>query len=157
MTPRPVTDSPAGAAAAQELPSTLRILLVDDSRTMRRIQRNALAPLGPIEFVEAGDGAEAMVRLAAEGPGAFDLALVDWNMPHMDGLTLLRRARAADPTLPMIMVSHEGQRARVMEAIAAGVTDYVIKPFTPQRLIERVRLRARRSSAAAAAAAAAPP
>ena len=128
-----------------------RILLVDDSRTMRRIQQNALAALGPVEFVEAGDGAEALVLLAADGPGAFDVALVDWNMPHVDGLTFLRRARAADPTLPVIMVSQEGQRDRVMEAIAAGVTDYVIKPFTPQRLLEKVRLRARQPRAAAAA------
>jgi len=116
----------------------MRILLVDDSRTMRNIQRKLLSVLGEPEFAEAGDGLEAL-SLIASSPQPFDLILIDWNMPNMDGHTLVCRIREKDKTTPLIMVTTEAEKARVLEAIKAGVNNYVIKPFTPEALLERVR------------------
>ncbi|HMB94700.1 MAG TPA: response regulator [Tepidisphaeraceae bacterium] len=115
----------------------MRILLVDDSRTMRNIQKKALEALGPVEFAEAGDGVEAVTVLA--GQGKFDLIMIDWNMPNMDGITLVRKIRESDKKTPLIMATTEAEKTRVMEALKAGVNNYVIKPFTPEILVEKVR------------------
>lgn len=115
----------------------MKILLVDDSRTMRNIQKKALGEIAAgVEFAEAGDGVEALALL--EG-GAFDLVLVDWNMPNMDGLTLVRKVRQTDKGTRLVMCTTEAEKARVIEAIKAGVNNYVVKPFTAEALTEKVK------------------
>lgn len=114
----------------------MKVLLVDDSRTMRNIQKKSLESLGSVEFAEAGDGVEALTVIAGQAP--FDLMLIDWNMPNMNGITLVGKVREKDKTTPMIMVTTEAEKQRVIDAIKAGVNNYVIKPFTPQALIEKV-------------------
>jgi two-component system chemotaxis response regulator CheY len=113
----------------------MKILLVDDSRTIRNIQKNVLAEIGYSDVVEAGDGMEALSRIAAEKP---DLMLVDWNMPNMDGITLVRKVRESDKTTPIIMCTTEAEKSRVVEAIKAGVNNYVVKPFTGETLSEKI-------------------
>ena len=115
----------------------MRILLVDDSRIMRNIQKKSLETLGPADFSEAGDGIEALAQIACGQP--FDLILIDWNMPNMDGRTLVGKIREKDKTTPLIMVTTEAEKTRVIEAIKAGVNNYVIKPFTPDALMDKVR------------------
>jgi two-component system, chemotaxis family, chemotaxis protein CheY len=117
----------------------MRILLVDDSKTMRNIQKKVLTTMNVTEFAEAGDGLEALTAIAASGATKFDLILVDWNMPNMNGHTLVQRIREKDKTTPLIMCTTEAEKARVVEAIKAGVNNYVIKPFTPEALIEKVQ------------------
>ena len=114
----------------------MRILLVDDSRTIRNIQKNTLAGMGHTDVLEAADGQEALTVLAAQRP---DLMLLDWNMPNMDGITLIRKVRETDKALPMIMVTTEAERSRVMEALKAGVNNYVVKPFTAETLGEKIQ------------------
>jgi two-component system, chemotaxis family, chemotaxis protein CheY len=127
----------------------MKILLVDDSRTMRNIEKNVLKALGDPVYVEAGDGQEALTCLAAH-PDGVDLMLIDWNMPHMDGLTLIKKVREKDKTTPIIMVTTEAEKTRIIEAIKAGVNNYVIKPFTPDALLERVNQTLAKSKTAAA-------
>ncbi len=114
----------------------MKILLVDDSRTIRNLQKNVLVASGYAEILEASDGVEAMAIVESNRP---DLVLLDWNMPNMDGITVVRRIRETDKALPIIMVTTEAEKARVVEAIKAGATNYVIKPFTSQTLMERVQ------------------
>lgn len=113
----------------------MKVLLVDDSRTMRNIQRSVLTELGATEIVEAGDGLEALATLDSFQP---DLALVDGVMPNMDGLSFVRAFRERDRATPVIMVTTESERSRVIEAIKAGVDNYVVKPFTPDLLAQRI-------------------
>ena len=113
----------------------MKVLLVDDSRTIRSIQKKVFAELGYTEILEAGDGVEALDILSRIRP---DLALIDWNMPRMDGLALVRKIRESDKTLPLIMCTTEAEKSRVIEAIQAGVNNYLVKPFTADTLKERV-------------------
>jgi len=113
----------------------MKIMLVDDSRTIRNIEKNVLAQLGYTDIVEAGDGLEALNLVAAQMP---DLFLVDWNMPNMDGLTLVKNLRAKNKQVPIIMVTTEAEKSRVIEAIKAGVNNYVVKPFTAETLGEKI-------------------
>jgi two-component system chemotaxis response regulator CheY len=115
----------------------MKILLVDDSRTMRNIQKKILEVHPGVEFVEAADGIEALAQLAANGP--VDLALVDWNMPNMDGHTLVLKMREKDRKTPIIMCTTEAEKPRVIEALKAGVNNYVVKPFTGDVLLEKVQ------------------
>jgi len=115
----------------------MKVLLVDDSRIMRNIQKKSLEGLGAVEVAEAGDGVEALTVIAGQSP--FDLMLVDWNMPNMNGLALVTKVREKDKTTPIIMVTTEAEKQRVVDAIKAGVNNYVIKPFTPPQLIEKVQ------------------
>lgn len=126
----------------------MKILLVDDSKTMRNIQRKVLSVLEGSEFSEAGDGLEALTVIAST-PGGFGLILVDWNMPNMDGHTLVQKIRTTDKTTPLIMCTTEAEKTRVVEAIKAGVNNYVIKPFTPETLTEKVKQTLSRLKAAA--------
>jgi two-component system chemotaxis response regulator CheY len=114
-----------------------KFLLVDDSRTMRNIQKKVLGVLPEAEFVEAGDGMEALTAIAGE-PAGFRLILIDWNMPNMDGITLVHKIREKDKKTPLIMATTEAEKSRVLEAIRAGVNNYVVKPFTPEGLLEKV-------------------
>ncbi len=118
----------------------MNILLVDDSRTMRNIQKKVLATAWPAAtFAEAGDGLEALTQIAANGADPFSLILIDWNMPNMDGLTLVKKIREKDRKTPLIMVTTEAEKTRVVDAIKAGVNNYVIKPFTPEMLTDKVQ------------------
>ncbi|MGF1635421.1 MAG: response regulator [Phycisphaerae bacterium] len=114
----------------------MKILLVDDSKTMRNIQKKVLGDLPCQDFGEAGDGVEALQVLQQ---GTYDLALVDWNMPNMDGHTLVTKIRVDNKKMPLIMCTTEAEKERVVEAIKAGVNNYIIKPFTPETLLEKVR------------------
>jgi two-component system chemotaxis response regulator CheY len=126
----------------------MKILLVDDSRTMRMIQRKALTLLGADTFfAEAGDGVEALAVIAAT-PGGFDLILVDWNMPNMNGLELVTRVRQTDKKTLLMMATTEAEKQRVVDAIKAGVNNYVVKPFTADALLEKVRQTIYKSKAA---------
>ena len=127
----------------------MKILMVDDSRTMRNIQKNVLKVLGDPVCTEASDGVEALTCVASH-PEGFDLMLVDWNMPHMDGLSFVKRVREKNKTTPIIMVTTEAEKTRIIEAIKAGVNNYVIKPFTPDSLIDRVKQTMAKCVAAAA-------
>jgi len=113
----------------------MRIMLIDDSKTMRNIQKSVLAQLGHTDIEEACDGQDALSKVGAFKP---DLLLVDWNMPNMDGLTFVKAFRQQDKTTPMIMVTTEAEKSRVIEAIKAGVNNYVVKPFTPDLLSQRI-------------------
>jgi two-component system chemotaxis response regulator CheY len=115
----------------------MRILVVDDFSTMRRIIKNLLTDLGYTNISEADDGSTALVAL---NQGNFDFVVTDWNMPGTTGIELLRAIRA-DPrlkTLPVLMVTAEAKREQIIEAAQAGVNGYVIKPFTAQTLEEKL-------------------
>ena len=118
----------------------MRILVVDDSRIMRNIVKNTLKSMYNIEegFVEASNGEEAWSILQSS---QIDLVLLDWNMPLLNGIDLLRRLRAIDKykTLPIIMVTSEAAKYNVVEAVKAGINDYLIKPVTEKNLYEKVR------------------
>ena len=123
----------------------MRVLLVDDSKTMRNIQKGILAQLGYTEIQEATDGLDALSKVGAFNP---ELLLVDWNMPNMDGLTFVKEFRGKGNKAPVIMVTTESEKARVVEAIKAGVNNYVVKPFTPDVLSDRIKETLSRVSAA---------
>ncbi len=114
----------------------MKILLVDDSRTIRNIQKNVLKQLGYEDIVEAEDGVVALAKFNEQTP---DLALVDWNMPNMDGITLIRKIREFNKRVPLIMCTTEAEKSRVLEAIKAGVNNYVVKPFTVESLGEKIK------------------
>ncbi len=113
----------------------MKIMLIDDSKTMRNIQKSVLAQLGHTEVEEACDGQDALSKVTAFRP---DLILVDWNMPNMDGLTFVKTFRTGNKVTPLIMVTTESEKSRVIEAIKAGVNNYVVKPFTPDVLSQRI-------------------
>ena len=119
----------------------MNILLVDDSRTMRNIQKKVLTALGEVNFAEAADGVEALAVIAAQ-PAGFDLILVDWNMPNMDGLQMLQSIRADANTaiskLPVLMVTAEAKKENIIAAAQAGANGYVVKPFTAATLDEKL-------------------
>lgn len=112
-----------------------RVLIADDSMTIRRILAKELTALGVSEVVEAGDGVEAMT---AAGSGKFDLVLLDWNMPRATGIEALKGIRAKGNKVPVIMVTSEAEKSRVVEAIQSGANDYLVKPFTGQTLGAKV-------------------
>ena len=116
--------------------TTLKFLVVDDFSTMRRILRNLLKELGFANVEEAEDGAVALQRLKA---GGIDFVVSDWNMPNMDGLTLLQSVRA-DPALkhlPVLMVTAEAKKENIIAAAQAGASGYIVKPFTAATLNEK--------------------
>jgi two-component system chemotaxis response regulator CheY len=126
----------------------MKILLVDDSKTMRNIQKRTLATLPEAQFVEAADGLEGIAAMTGAGPNGFQLVLVDWNMPNMDGLTVVQRVRETDKTTPMIMCTTEAEKTRVIDALKAGVNNYVVKPFTAEALTEKVQQTLQKAKAA---------
>jgi two-component system chemotaxis response regulator CheY len=130
----------------------MNILLVDDSRTMRSIQKKTLETMGQVTFAEAGDGIEALSLLAAT-PEGFSLVLIDWNMPNMDGLTLVRKIREKNKTMPLVMVTTEAEKQRIIDALRAGANNYILKPFTPETLLDKIKQTLDRVKATAAKAA----
>ena len=115
----------------------MKILVVDDFSTMRRIVKNLLADLGYTNVVEADDGNTALPILKA---GGIEFVVTDWNMPGMTGIDLLKtiRADARLKALPVLMVTAEAQRDQIIEAAKAGVNGYIIKPFTAVTLKEKI-------------------
>ena len=124
----------------------MQILLVDDSGTMRAIQKKYLVTLGIKEkdILEAEDGKAALAIFESQ---LFDLVLTDWNMPVMDGLEFLTEIRKRDQEIPVIMITTEAERSRVLAAITAGVSDYLTKPFSPRELVARINSLLRRNQA----------
>jgi two-component system chemotaxis response regulator CheY len=118
----------------------MKVLLVDDSVTMRRIQKTQINTLGITDIIEAGDGQEALGKLKGSMP--LDLILLDWNMPVMDGITFLKTVRADDTykDVKIIMCTSESEKSRVVEALKSGANNYIIKPFTPEALKEKLGL-----------------
>jgi two-component system chemotaxis response regulator CheY len=114
-------------------------MVIDDSRAMRAILRRIVTELG-FDCVEAGDGQEALDRLSSGGVP--DLALVDWNMPVLDGLSFIQtvRSRPEWRHITLMMVTTEGEQAQIVRALAAGAHEYVIKPFTPAAIEEKLAL-----------------
>lgn len=114
----------------------MKALVVDDSMTIRRIVIKALALAGIADATEAGDGVEAV---EATKSSQFDVILLDWNMPKMSGIDTLRTIRQTGNKTPVIMVTTEAEKSRVIEAIKTGANDYLIKPFSPDQLAQKVK------------------
>ena len=115
----------------------MRILVVDDFSTMRRILKNILKQIGYTDIDEAEDGNGALAKLRQD---KYDLVVSDWNMPNMSGLDLLKaiRADSALNGIPVLMVTAEAKKENVVEAIKAGVNNYIVKPFTAEVLREKI-------------------
>jgi two-component system, chemotaxis family, chemotaxis protein CheY len=118
----------------------MRALIVDDSKTMRRIVGKVVKDNGFETIVEAENGQEALLRLRDGGDAPVALALVDWNMPVMDGLSFVKAARADGFTLPIIMITTEGSLEYVTRAIEAGANEYLMKPFTKESLRDKLAI-----------------
>lgn len=114
----------------------MKILVVDDSATMRRILVNSLQRIGYSECVEAGDGREAIDKF----DGSIQFVITDWNMPNVSGLDLTRalRAHPDGKAVPILMVTTRSVKEDIIAAIQAGVNNYIVKPFTPQVLKEKI-------------------
>ena len=116
----------------------MKLLVVDDSSTMRRIIKNTLARLGYKDVLEGADGLQGWDALDTNPD--VEMLITDWNMPEMNGLELVKKVRADERfvDLPIIMVTTEGGKAEVITALKAGVNNYIVKPFTPQVLKEKL-------------------
>lgn len=118
----------------------MKILVVDDSRIMRNIVKNCVSggQLPPSEFMEAPDGRQALEIIERDPP---DLLLLDWNMPNLNGIELVKMLRSKDrfKSLPIIMITSEAAKYNVIEAVKAGVNDYVIKPVSESFLIDKIK------------------
>lgn len=117
--------------------SDLKILAVDDSPTMRRIILNTLKRAGFENVIEASDGKDALAKLKID---KFDFVITDWNMPEMDGLTFVTTIRADDSlkSLPVLMITTRSVKEDIIQAMDAGVNNYIVKPFTPETLAEKI-------------------
>ncbi|WP_034764135.1 chemotaxis response regulator CheY [Chrysiogenes arsenatis] len=115
----------------------MRIITVDDSSTMRRIIKNTLLRLGFKNVIEADNGVSG---LAALGENKVDLVITDWNMPEMDGLQFVKAIRASEEYkhLPILMITTEAAKEDILEALRSGVNNYIVKPFTPETLKEKL-------------------
>ena len=120
---------------AERSVSRMRVLVADDSATVRTIIRRSLQALGVGETIEAADGQQA-VELFQQG--GIDLVLTDWNMPGKTGVEVTREIRSLDRKVPIIMVTTEAEKSRVLEAVAAGASDYLIKPFMTEVLEQKL-------------------
>ncbi len=116
----------------------LKFLVVDDSVTMRRIVVNSLKNLGYNDYVEAGDGEEAFAKLQEDS--SINFVITDWNMPNMSGLELSKKIRSTPEfeNLPIMMVTTRGVKEDIVDALKAKVNNYVVKPFTPQILKQKI-------------------
>ena len=115
----------------------MKILVVDDFPTMRRIIKNLLKQLGFQHMLEAEDGLNALNLMKEE---TFDFVVTDWNMPKMTGIELLRNIRSDDnfKVIPVLMVTAESEKENILEAIQAGVNNYIVKPFTADTLKDKI-------------------
>jgi two-component system, chemotaxis family, chemotaxis protein CheY len=117
----------------------MRFLIVDDSSTMRRIIINTLNKLGHQDFVEASNGREGIDRLGTSN-GAIDMIITDWNMPEMNGIDFIKavRSTAGSKDVPVLMVTTNAAKDDIVEALRAGVNNYVVKPFTAETIKEKI-------------------
>jgi len=115
----------------------LKILAVDDSPTMRRIIVNTLKRAGFNDVVEASDGKDALAKMKVD---KYDFIITDWNMPEMDGLAFVTQMRSSDEfrDMPVLMVTTRSVKEDIIEAMKAGVNNYIVKPFTPETLSEKI-------------------
>lgn len=115
----------------------MKFLVVDDSPTMRRIVINALKSFGVEDVVEAEDGQDALAKLKEN---KIDFVITDWNMPNMSGLDLTKTIRSSEQwsNLPILMVTTRGLKEDIIQALQAKVNNYIVKPFTPQVLKEKI-------------------
>jgi two-component system, chemotaxis family, chemotaxis protein CheY len=113
------------------------VLVVDDFATMRRILKNILRQIGFTSISEAEDGTSALTMLKKK---KFDLILCDWNMPEMPGIELLKQVRADDglKDIPFVMITAEAKKENILAAVQAGVSNYVVKPFTAEIISEKL-------------------
>ncbi|MGB7327770.1 MAG: response regulator [Rubripirellula sp.] len=112
-----------------------KVLLVDDSGVMRKIILRALNAIGVTDVSEAADGEQGLALFNEE---PFELVLTDWNMPVMNGLDMLKAIRATGSKVPVIMITTESEQGRVLEAIQSGATNYMVKPFEQDQLIDKL-------------------
>lgn len=113
----------------------MRVLIVDDSRSIRMMIRSYLAKSMNLEVLEAEDGAAALLLAANLKPS---LIFTDWNMPNMNGIDFVKQFRASGAKTPIIMVTTEAEKFRVVEALQAGVNNYLVKPFKREEFFQRV-------------------
>lgn len=115
----------------------MRVLVVDDFSTMRRIVKNILRQLGFNDIVEADDGTTAWEVLNKD---KIDFIVSDWNMPKMTGIDLLRKVRASEEfaDIPFLMVTAEAQQENIIEAVQAKASNYIVKPFTPETMKQKI-------------------
>ncbi len=116
---------------------SMTVLIVDDYGTMRRILKNIFKKLGYTQLVEADSGATALEQLKKQ---KIDMIISDWNMPKMSGLEFLKIIRSSQEykEIPFIMVTAEAQKKNVIEAVRAGVSDYIVKPFTEEQITKKL-------------------
>ena len=121
-----------------DLDPNLRVLVIDDFATMRKIEKNILGQLGIKNIDEADDGSTALPKLQSN---PYDIVLLDWNMPTMTGLELLKAVRSDENLkgIPVIMVTAEALKDNIVAAAQAGVNDYIVKPFTAATLEEKIK------------------
>ena len=120
-----------------EIDKNMRVLIVDDFSTMRRIIKNIMRQLGFNNIVEADDGTTAWDTLNKD---KIDFIVSDWNMPQMTGIELLRKVRASEEfsDMPFLMVTAEAQQENIIEAVQAKVSNYIVKPFTAETLGQKI-------------------
>lgn len=114
----------------------MKALIVDDSTTMRRILANVLRQVGATEIAQAANGQEAVDQVR---DGEFDLVLMDWNMPVMTGIDALKAIRGSGSAVPIIMVTTEAEKARVLEALKEGANNFIIKPFKADEVAQKIK------------------
>ena len=125
----------------------MKVLIVDDSPVMRELIKEALATMGDCQMAEAENGKAALDLLQG---GGVDLVLLDWNMPEVNGLDTLKAMRGRGDKTPVMMVTSENEKPRVVQAITSGANDYMIKPFDPEQLTTKVQALMKRMAAATA-------
>jgi len=111
----------------------MKFLIVDDSSTMRRIIKNSLKRIGFEDIIEASNGKEALELFKD-----VNIIMTDWNMPEMDGLEFVKAVRVQDKAIPILMVTTNAAKDDIVEALKNGVNNYIVKPFTPETLKEKV-------------------
>ncbi|MBN2308072.1 MAG: response regulator [Candidatus Hydrogenedentes bacterium] len=114
----------------------MKALVVDDSAVMRKVLIGALARADITDVGQAADGQEAVDAVKA---GEYDIVLMDWNMPNMLGIDAVKAIREQGKTMPIIMVTTEAEKSRVVEALKAGANNYIIKPFEPATIVSKIQ------------------
>jgi two-component system chemotaxis response regulator CheY len=114
----------------------MKALVVDDSEVMRKVLIGALARAGISEVDQAADGVQAMAQIRST---QYDLVLLDWYMPNKLGIDAVKEIRATGNKVPIIMVTTEAEKTRVIEALKAGATNYIIKPFEPSAIVAKIK------------------
>ncbi|MBI5118471.1 response regulator [Candidatus Poribacteria bacterium] len=113
----------------------MKVLVVDDSAVMRKVIIGALSQAGFNDICQAADGQEAVTKVMA---GDYGIVLMDWNMPNMSGLDALKAIRTNKSKVPIIMVTTEAEKSRIIDALKAGANNYIIKPFKPETIASKV-------------------